>query len=56
MGYTSSRSTIKWLNPHNKKLKYFSFGKFDEHNNKFGKGWSPGSKLMTGNILISFQY
>ena len=20
--------------------------KFDEYNNKFGKGWSPGSKLM----------
>ena len=46
MGYTSSRATIKWWDPHTKKLKYFPSAKFDEHNNKFGKGRSPGSKLM----------
>ena len=33
----------KWRNPHTKKLKYCSYAIFDEHNNKFGKGWSPGS-------------
>ena len=26
----------------------FSSTIFDEHNNKSGKGWSPGSALMTG--------
>ena len=36
----------KWRNPHTKKLKYCSYAIFDEHNNKFGKGWSPGSSLM----------
>ena len=38
--------TMKWWDPHTKKLKYCSSEKFDEHNNKFGKGWSPGSELM----------
>ena len=46
MCYTSSRSTIKWWDPHTNKLKYCSSVKFDEHNNKFGKGWSLGSELM----------
>ena len=39
---------MKWWNQHNKKIKYFSSDKFDEHNNKFGKLQSPGSKLMNG--------
>ena len=46
MGYTKSRDTMKWCDPHTKKLKYCSSVKFYEHNNKFGKGWSPGSELM----------
>ena len=45
MGYTSSITTIKLWDPHTKRLKYFSYAKFDEHNNKFDKGWSPGSEL-----------
>ena len=27
--------------------------KFDGHNNKFGKGWSPGSELMTGTNVFA---
>ena len=48
MGYTNSIATTKWWDPHNKKIKYDSSVKFDEHNNKFGKGWSPGSEIMLG--------
>ena len=48
MGYTNSIATMRWWYSHTKKLKYCSYGIFDEHNNKFGKGWSPGSELMTG--------
>ena len=48
MGYKNSRDTMKWLDPDTKKLKYCSYEKFDEHNNRFGKGWSPGSELMLG--------
>ena len=48
MGQTNSRATMKWWYQHTKKLKYCSSGNFDEHNNIFGKGWSPGSKLMLG--------
>ena len=48
MGYTNSRTTIKWWKPHTKKLEYGSSGKIDEHNNKFGKGWSPSYEIMTG--------
>ena len=48
MGYTNIRVTMKWWYPHTKKLKYCSSGKIDEHSNKFGKGWSPGSELMLG--------
>ena len=33
---------------HTKKLKYCSSEKLDENNNKFGKGWSPVSELVTG--------
>ena len=46
MGYTNSIATMKWLDPHTKKLKYCYSGKFDEYNNKFGKVWLPGSELM----------
>ena len=48
MGNKNSISTIKWLEQHTKRIKYCSSAKFDEHNNKFGKGCSPGSKLMLG--------
>ena len=48
MSYTNIRATIKWWEPHTKKLKYCSSETFDENNNKFGIGWSPGSELMTG--------
>ena len=46
MGYTNSRSTMKWWDPHTKKLKYCSSAKSDEHKNKFGKGWSPRSEII----------
>ena len=53
MGYTSSRATMKWCNPHTKKLKYYSSEIFDEHNDIFGKGWSPGSELMLGTNIYT---
>ena len=37
-----------WWVPHTKRLKYCSSEKNYEHNNKFGKCWSPGSELMLG--------
>ena len=48
MGYTNRRYTIKWWDPYTDKLKYFSYENFDEHSNKFGKGWYPCSELMLG--------
>ena len=39
---------MKWWDPYTKKIEYFSSESFDEHNNKFCKGWSPCSELMTG--------
>ena len=48
MGYTNNRDTKKWWEQHTKKLKYCSYEKIDEHKNKFGKGWLPGSELMAG--------
>ena len=48
IGYTNRRATIKWWDPNTKKEKYCSSAKLDEHNNKFGKWWFPGSELMTG--------
>ena len=48
MGYTDGRFTMKWWDPHTKKLKYFSFEKFNEHKNEFCKVWSPGSERMIG--------
>ena len=48
MSYTSSISKIKWCDPHTKILKYCSYAKFDEHNNKLDKCWSPGYELMLG--------
>ena len=48
MGYTNIRSTMKLWDPYTKKLKYCSPEKFDEHNNKFGKGWSPGYEPILG--------
>ena len=55
MGYTDITDTTKWWDPHTKKLKYFSSAKFDEYNNKFGKGWSRGSELMTGTNISSLK-
>ena len=37
---------MKWWDPHTKRLKYCSSENNYEHNNKFGKGWSPGYELM----------
>ena len=48
MGYRKIIATTKCQDSHTNKIKYFSYENFDEHNNKFGKGWSPGSKLMIG--------
>ena len=56
MGYTSIRATKKWREPHTKILKYCSSAKFDEYNNKFGKGWSPGSELMLGKKSPHLQH
>ena len=55
MGYTNSISTLKFWDPHTKELKYCSSSKFDEHNNKFGKGWSPGSEpaLVKNNSALT---
>ena len=39
---------MKWWDPYTKKLEYCSSAKFDEHKNKFGKGWSTGYELLTG--------
>ena len=55
MGYTNSRETMKWWDPHTKKLKYFSYAKFDEHNNRFRKGWYPSSALMTSTNVSALQ-
>ena len=48
MGYKNSRATKKWWDTQIKKLKNCSSEKNDEHNNKFGKWWQPGSELMLG--------
>ena len=48
MGSTNIRATMKWWEPQTKRLKYCSSENFDEYNNKFGKGCSPGSELMLG--------
>ena len=48
MRYTNSRATMQFWGLHTKKLKYGSSDKFDEHNNKFGKWWSPSSESMIG--------
>ena len=37
---------MKWWDPHTRKIKYFSYAKFDKNNNKFGKGWYPGSNML----------
>ena len=56
MGYTNIRATIKQRDYYTKKLKYFSYTKFDEHNNKFCKGWSPGLSLMTGKYSFNYNF
>ena len=54
MGYTNSRATTKCWDPHINELKYCSYAKFDEHNNKFGRGWSPGYSLMNVKNIPAF--
>ena len=39
---------MKWWDPHTNKFKCFSSATFYEHNNKLGKGCSPGSELIFG--------
>ena len=46
---------MKWWDPHTKNIKYFSSAKYDEHKNKFGKGWSTGSELMLGKNNYTLQ-
>ena len=53
MGYTSRRATMKWWDPHTKRLKYYSSAKFDKHNSKLGKGWPTVSELITGTIFFT---
>ena len=48
MGYNNSIAKMKCWDPHTNKLKYCTFEKNYEHNNKFGKVWSPGYEYMTG--------
>ena len=55
MGYTNNRATIKWWDPHTKKIKCCSSVMFDEHNNKFGKGWPPGSEPTIGKHKSTLQ-
>ena len=38
---------MKSWEPHTKKIKYCLSENFDDNNNTFGKGWSPGSELRT---------
>ena len=44
---------MKFCYPHTNKIKYCSSAKFDEHKNKFAKGWSPGSELMIGTNITT---
>ena len=44
-GLQKQQSYNELWHPHTKKLKKIST-KFDEHNNKCGRGWSPGSDLI----------
>ena len=59
MGYIINRATSKWWYQHTNRLKYYSLDFFDEHNNKFGKSWSPGSELMLSTniyILLTLKF
>ena len=53
VGYTNRRATMKWSDLHTNKIKYYSSSKFDEHNNKFRKGWSPSSEPVTGTTFYT---
>ena len=46
MVYKDRIATMKSWDSHTKRLKYCSSEKIDEHNNKFCKGWLPGSEVM----------
>ena len=48
MSYTNIISTMKWWDPHKKRLKYCSPKNIYKLNTKFCKGLSPGSELMLG--------
>ena len=47
MGYTNRRAIKKFWDLHTKTLNTAHL-QFYVHNNKFRKGWSPSSELMTG--------
>ena len=51
MGYTNSRYTMKLWESHTNKIKYCSSAKIYEHKDKFGKGWTTGSELITGTTV-----
>ena len=53
MGFTNSRATFKWRDPHTKNLKYCSSAKFGEHNNKFDKWCPPTFSLMNVENIYS---
>ena len=53
MVYKDRIATMKSWDSHTKRLKYCSSEKIDEHNNKFGKVWSPGSELMLGTNIYT---
>ena len=55
MVYTNSIATIKWWDTYIKRLRYCSSAQFDEHKNKFVRGWSPCSELMLGTKHSTLQ-
>ena len=47
--WVTQTSELQWNSgTHKPRNSIFSSAKFDEHNNKFSKEWSPGSELMLG--------
>ena len=52
---TNSRDTMKLWEPHTNKIKYFPSAKIYEHKDKFGKGWTPGSELITGTTVSTLK-
>ena len=56
MDYNNSTGKIKCWYIHKKKLKYCLSDKLDEHNNKLGKGWLPGSSFTNGTDIMPFRH